>query len=1031
MTPWAYAVRHWQFTLVIFIFFLALGLYALQNIPRQEDPSFAIPITSIIVNFPGADPEDVERLAVDPIEDTLAELDDIKEIRSTSEDGLAVIRIEFDWSVDADKKYDEVVREIGRIRPDLPEEIGELTFRKTNPGLVNIIQLALVSRSVDAIELKKTTERLEERLEAVAGIRRAESWAFPDPEIRIALDLPRLVMLGLDVDAVISAVEGQGQVVPGGAVDVDTRRFNLKTSGDYKSLQEIARTVVSSDEGRIVHVEDIAEVRWATEEQRYLGRYNGERAAFVTANMKDGENIFVVQAELDKVLAEFSSSLPSSIRLETGFQQSRNVADRLSRLSFDFVLALSLVAITLLPLGLRAAGIVMVAIPLSLTMGLAGLWFLGHSLNQLSIAGFVVALGLLVDDAIVVVENIARRLRDGLERTEAALVATNQIAVAVLGCTATLILAFVPLLNLPEGAGKFTLSLPLAVVLTVLSSLIVAFTIIPFLASRLLSKHSPPEGNVFLRLLKRGIHRFYAPLVRVSLRSPKTALTICFTLFASSLLLVPSIGFSLFPASDKPQFLVTIKTPEGASLDATDKALQFVEAELARHEVIEHVLSNLGQGNPYVYYNVFPLENKANTAEVLVGLDRWDPQHSPAFIEKLRKRFAMYPEAQIIARRFENGPPIEAPIAVRIMGPELDVLQQIASQAETALKLTAGARDVSNPMRLPRIDYDLGFDLDKAAFLGIQSLDIDRSVRLAVTGYQAGVYRDDTGDEYPITLRLPIKERPTLALLQDLRFSSMATGEAVPLNQIAQPYLVSGPIRIERFNRARMVTVTAFVQDGFITSEVSSRIYEALSRIPLPAGYRIEAGGEAQAASQSLSGLGTAMLLSAFGILAVLVLEFGSFRSMMIVAGVIPFGVAGALVALFVTGYSLSYMAIIGFVALVGVEIKNSILMVDFTNQLRHEGTPLNEAIEQAGELRFLPVLLTSATAIGGLTPLAIAGSALYSPLAIVMIGGLISSTLLARIVTPVMYKLFPPTINGHATEFLPDPLNNTYRSTS
>ena len=454
MSLWEFAVRRWQFTLVLFLLLAGLGAFAVQGIPRSEDPNFPIPVTRVIVSLPGADPVDIERLVVEPIEDAIAELDDVKEIRSSSRDGLGVLSVEFDWSVDADDKHDEVVREINALRTRLPADIHDIEIRKSNPSLVNIVQIALIDRGAGALALKRAAEDLEELIEGVPGIRRAETWAYPQPEVRVSLDLPRLAALGLDLGTVIDTVAGEGATIPGGALDVDTRRFNLKGTGDYGSLEEIGATVIATRGDALIRLRDVAAIGWSTEEQRYLGRYNGEPAAFVTANMKENASIFTVQRAIDTRLATFRDRLPSTLALETGFVQADNVRERLGHLARDFLLALALVSVTLLPLGLRAAGVVMVAIPLSLAIGLAGLWALGFTLNQMSIAGFVVALGLLVDDAIVVVENIARHLREGAERTRAAVVATDQIALAVLGCTATLLLAFLPLLNLPEGSGE-------------------------------------------------------------------------------------------------------------------------------------------------------------------------------------------------------------------------------------------------------------------------------------------------------------------------------------------------------------------------------------------------------------------------------------------------------------------------------------------------------------------------------------------------------------------------------------------------
>jgi multidrug efflux pump subunit AcrB len=1017
MRIWAFAVHRWQFTSVMFLLLVALGAFALRAIPAQEDPTFPIPLTTIVIVYPGADPEEVERLATDPIEDAIAEIEDVKEIRSTSESGLAVIRVEFEWTVDADDKYDEVVREVNALRGTLPADIRSIEFDKANPGLVNIAQYAITGDDLSPRALRRLAEDLENSLETVPGVRRAESWGYPQPEIRVALDLPRMAALGLDAGAVSEAVQGEGESIPGGAVHIGERRYNLKGTGDYPSIEAVADTVIAERNGRTVLLRDMAEVAWSTEEPAYLARFNGRRAAFVTANMKDGYSIFDVQRALDRRVVTFRNALPAGAKIETGFVQADNVRLRLTRLGVDFLIAIALVALTLLPLGWRAGGIVMIAIPLSLAIGIAGLWALGFSLNQISIAGFVVALGLLVDDAIVVVENISRFLREGYDRRTAAILATDQIALAVLGCTATLILAFLPLLNLPEGPGKFTRGLPLAVVLTVLASLLVAFTIVPFLASRLLPRHEDAEGTRLLRWLKRGIHRFYAPVVHWALAKPRRSLAMAAGLVLVSLGLVPLLGFSLFPAADKPQFLVSVSTPEGASLQATDQAVRFVDKILSRTDGVRQRMINLGRGNPQIYYNVFPAETKTTEAEIFVALDEWKGDESVRLLERLRREFAAYPGAQITLEQFQNGPPIEAPIAVRILGPETAQLSRLAGEVERTLKRVPGTRDVDNPLRLDRIDYDLGIDTEKAGLLGIRSLDIDRTTRLAVAGVDAAQFRDERGDEYPIRLRLPIDGFPTSALLDQLYFTSRSSGAAVALTQIATPHFSGGPSRIQRFDRERMATVTANVAEGEINSRVSARVYAALESLKLPEGYRIAIGGEAESAANSLAGLGTAIIVASFGILAVLVLEFGSFRSTLIVAGVVPFGILGALMGLFVTGYPLSYMAIIGFVALIGVEIKNSILLVDFTNQLRREGVPLDEAIERAGELRFLPVLLTSVTAIGGLLPLAASGSALYAPLAIVMIGGLLSSTLLARIVTPVMYKLLPPEIEQPADQ--------------
>lgn len=1014
MRIWAFAVRRWQFTLLLFGLLIAMGVSTLQNIPRSEDPEFHAPIPIIVVAYPGADPADIERLIVDPIEDAIAELDDIKRMDSRSLDGVGIIQVEFHWDQDADEKYDEVVREVNRIRPELPADIANLEVRRAGSGLVNIVQVALVSADASYRELDELGRTLEDEIEAVPGVRRAEVHALPKPEVRIAVDLERMGRAGVTLGQVEQAVRGENAAIPGGAVDVGLRKFNVKTSGSYDSLEQIADTIVASRNGRIVRLRDVAEVQWDTAEQLYLGRYKGERAVFVSASAKDRVDVFDVRDGIYAKLEAFEQRLPPNVRLERGFDQTRNVGHRLSRLGLDFGIAITLVLLTLIPLGLRAAGVVMISIPLSLSIGLAALYFSGFSLNQLSIAGFVLALGLLVDDSIVVVENIARYLRAGYTRVEAAIAATDQIALAVVGCTATLLFAFLPLLFLPEGSGLFIRSLPASVLYTVAASLFVALTIIPFLASRALKVDGHAdgaEGNRALQAIMRFIHGIYAPALRVALAWPRRTLLAALGFVIASFGVAASLGFSLFPNADIPQFRIEVETPTGASVADTDRAVRFIEDELARHEEVRYWFANIGHGNPRVYYNIFPEETKANTAEVFIELEKFDPRHTPALLERLRTKFDGYPGARIIVEPYRNGPPINAPIEIAVVGSDLDELQRLANRAEAIIAATPGTRDVDNPARRVRTDLDLNIDTDKAALLGVAPVEVDRTVRAAVAGLDVGKFREADGDEYDITLRLPMQGRQQLPALDYIQVSS-ASGQPVPLRQLTAPAFSSAPSTINRHDRLREFVVTAYTTGDANIAAVTRDVLQRLGQqLELPPGYSIRTGGELKAQQDTFGGIGTAVLVAIFGILAVLVLEFGSFRSMLIVAGVIPLGMAGGFLGLWVTGYDLSFTATIGLVALIGIEIKNSILLVDFTNQLRQQGVPLDEAVTQAGEIRFLPIVLTSATAIGGLLPLAIQGSGLYSPLAIVIIGGLVSSTLIGRLVTPVMYKMLPPRV--------------------
>jgi multidrug efflux pump subunit AcrB len=601
-------------------------------------------------------------------------------------------------------------------------------------------------------------------------------------------------------------------------------------------------------------------------------------------------------------------------------------------------------------------------------------------------------------------------MREGEDRVSAAINGTRQIGLAVVGCTAALMLAFLPLMALPGGAGAYIRSLPVTVLVTVAASLLVALTIIPFLASRILSRHEDPEGNALLRAVNNGIQRFYAPVLHVGLARPVLTTALILGLCLTSIPMARAIGTSLFPPAETPQFLVRIEMPDGTALARTDQALRYVEGALAREPEVAWRAGNLGRGNPQIFYNPQQRESSASYAEVYVGLKAWRPGESEKVVARLREAFARYPGARITLVLFENGPPVEAPIEVRFTGENLDVLKAGAARIEQILKATPGARDVSNPLGVDRTDIDLGLDEAKAAALGVPAGAARRVVRLALTGEEAARFRDADGDDYAVKVRLPMDrvgagDRNDLETLGAV-YVPTASGAATPLSTLAAPRPVISPARIDRFDRERTVTVSAFLEPGALASAVGGEVETRLNDLAIPPGYRLSFGGQAEAQSESFSGLGAAITIAIFGILAVLVLEFGRFKSALVVAGIIPLGLFGAVSALALTGNSLSFTAVIGIIALMGIEIKNSILLVDFTEQLRREGVPLREAIEKAGEVRFLPVLLTSITAIGGLIPLALERSGLYSPLAIAIIGGLVSSTVLSRIATPVLYWL-------------------------
>ena len=1012
----AFFVKNGQLSLLVFLACLGVGALALLNMPRGEDPPFGAPIFIVTVVYPGTSPADMEQLVVDPLEDELYNLTDLNFINTSINDGVVVMRIEFNFGVDVDKKDTDVTREVNAVRAELPAGIQRLTVQRAASDDVVVLQAALVSDLATDRELIDLAEDLERRLELVPGTKAVDLDGVPEEEVEVSLDAERLRQYGVSTTQIIQALQGSNINIPGGAIDLSTQRFSVNTNSTFTELDDLRRVVLTSAaEGGLLTLDDVATVRFVPKQDAPRARYNRRRAVWVNQSVFNEANLLAVRKDTEVQLEAFRAKLPPDVELAVAFDNAASVSHRLGSLGTDFAIAIGLVLLTLLPLGPRASLVVMISIPLSMGIGLAVLYFAGYTLNQLSIVGLVVALGLVVDDSIVVVENIERHLREGMGRWEAAIAATKEIGVPVIGCTVVLLLAFLPLANLPGGPGEFIVSLPMAVIVTVAASLFVAVTLAPWLGSRILRAHGvgeePGEGNFVFRAFRKYINNPYQEVLKWGLRHPYLTLLGAGLALGATLLLTPYIGSSLFPESERPMFMVDIEASPGSTLSTTDRLARRVEQYLLAQPEVESVNLNVGGGHPRVYYNTVQDPFRPDRAQAFVQLRE---RGSLADLKEVTDRYAAGLDSIVGARlkvvRFAQGPPVVAPLEYRILGPNLDSLERIATQIESLLLATEGTTYVTNDARIPRTELAVNLDWTRAGRYGLAPAEVARQVRLGMVGLPAGELRTDAGDDYPI--KVGIGRALNTGVFDHVAVPGRE-GRPYLLNQVAELSLKESAPTIKHYNKQRFVNVTAFVETGYNTFALFDELRPRLAELSLPEGYRIEEAGEAETSAESTGGMGGVILLAVFGILAVLVLEFRTFKSTLIVLSVIPLGIIGAIIALYVTGETFGFVAIIGMIALVGIEIKNSILMVDYTNQLREAGMGLEEAVLDGAETRFLPILLTAATAIGGLTPLALEGSPLVSPLAYVLIGGLLSSTLLSRIVTPVLYYLLPPTSKG------------------
>jgi multidrug efflux pump subunit AcrB len=660
-----------------------------------------------------------------------------------------------------------------------------------------------------------------------------------------------------------------------------------------------------------------------------------------------------------------------------------------------------------LSLGIRSSIVVVIAIPLSLVIGLGFVDLAGFGLQQISIGGLVVALGMLVDNSIVMVENIDRFIQMGHKRKEASILAASEIGWPVITATLTTILAFVPIAALPYITGAFMKSLPITIMITLTISLLIALTLTPVITSKLFKEKGESELKTrgVRGLLKWIVEHPFRFSLGKALKRPLVTLFLALLFLLGSLYMFRNVGISFFPKAEQPNLMIQATLPQGSSLERTDRVAGYIEQVLDSMPEVSYYASNVGHGNPQIYYNTFPRRFDTRYAEIYVVLNSYDPALFQGTLERLRGVFDRYPGALIKVKEFEQGPPFDAPVQVYLNGEDLEVLREISADVEGFIREQPGAINIDN--QFVKTNTELLFDInrEKANMLGVPLIEIDRTIRTAVTGIGISKFRDKAGEEYQILIKMKHGGEFRIEDMDQIYVSSLS-GKQIQMKQFVDLKLQQVPTTISRYNMERTAEVLADVHAGYSLDEVMKPLLEKLSTYPMPAGYSYKIGGEVESRNESFGGMTHAVLIALISIFSVLVLQFRSFKQPLIVFLAIPFALTGMIWALWITGNSFSFTAFIGLTSLVGIVVNNSIILVDYINKLRARGESLDNALQQAAEIRLTPIVLTALTTIGGLLPLTLQGGTMWAPMGWTIIGGLFVSTLLTLILVPVIYKL-------------------------
>ncbi len=994
-------LKYYRVSILAVAALLCNGIWTCLLLPRTEDPEFDTADCRVVTLWPGVSAGKIENLVTRRLEEAIDELEHIQWVQSLSSEGLSQVDVHFEATGVPEDVIEEIKQKVKDARDLLPEGVGAPTVYAFNTSGIPIVIAALQGPD-DYNLLHDWAEILENELAALERVSIVEIEGMPQRQIQLLVDNDRLSQYRIPLTRIRDIVRLENAAVPGGKLDVGLRRFLLKSPNEYESLEEIEETVIGNIDESVVLLRDVADVVDGFADASYLVRTNRRPTLLVTVNKKDKTNSIAVAEAIRSKIEEFRSKLPDGIDLTIVSDRGQSVDQLLGGLKWNAIGGgLIVIILVSLVLGLRQALVVSISIPLSILITFILMDAASIDLHQVSICGLVLALGMLVDSALLIVENIARHLEEGKPLFSAVVSGVEQVKLAVISSALTTVAAFLPLLFLTGTIGAFIYSLPMTVIFSLVGSVAVALTVVPLLCYAMW-KSFPIATQV-----EQGESRitgFYLEIAKTALRNRFVTLVLAVTAFAVSVAAIPRLGMQFFPKAEKSFFLINIRLPRGVSFETTRLITAQVEEMLSQEAAIRDFTANIGKGTPRIYYNEIRENEDAGFAQIVVNLREDFSEPAEEYIGGLQTKLRQISGASVEPKALEQGPGTGAAIQIRVSGDNLDTLAELALEIRQRIGDVAGVTDLRDTLgrKTPRLVLD--FDKQKAALLGVDSFTFSSTVFMALNGQTASTYRDRE-DEIPIIVRLDKESVQEVSDLNRLylpsRFDTM-----VPFGEAATVIEQDHFSRIGRRNGRRLVVVECDVGNR-LADDLLKDIQTRLADLTLPSGYSLEYGGENEDRDESFAGLGQALMLACLLIYGILAVQFNSFIQPFVILFTVPFGVIGAVVGLFVTGNAFGFMAFIGIISLTGIIINDSIVLTDYANYLqRVEGKGMYQSLLEAGERRFRPVVLTSITTIGGMTPLAIWGGSLWSPLASALIFGLASSTILILVILPVIYSL-------------------------
>ena len=1017
------AVRKPISTALIFVAVIVFGLFSVTKLGVDYYPEIEIPYVSVITMYPGGNAEDIETNITRVLEDQLNSVDNLDKITSQSKDNVSIVTLEFEYGCDITEAANDVRDVVSRTQSLLPDNVEYPTVMKISSSMMPIMMLSVTAEESYAALAKTLDDKMVNELNRINGIGSVAVIGAQEREVQVNVDPNKLEAYGLTIESLGQIIAAENVNIPAGSLDLGDQVFNLKSDLEFDDSRELRDIVISNRGGRTVKLTDVATIIDTLQKATMDERINGRKGVRVMIQKQTGANSVQIIEDVQEKLEEIIPTLPSDCKVATIFETSREIKDAISSLSQTIMFAfIFVILVVMFFLGRwRATFIICLTIPISLICAFIYLFATGSTLNIISLSALSIAIGMVVDDAIVVLENITTHIERGSKPKEAAIYATNEVWLSVIATTLVVVAVFMPLTMIPGMAGILFRELGWIVTIVVCVSTCAAITLTPMMSAYFLKIDGAAHTYKGIGIIYKPIDKFliwldniYEHALRFVVRWKKSVIALLMIFFGVTMVLVREVPTEFFPASDNARITMTVKLPQNVHVDYTAKVARQIDAIIAEKFPFVNLVSTSAGASSSENAFAAMQTTGSHIINYNIKMPRRTDIERPTIFEiadVLRKELAAIPEISefSVVPGGSNGPSGggASTVDIKVFGHDMNDAMTTAKELREKMSKLSTMRDAQLSREDLQPEFNVVFDRDKLSYYGMNSATAAQFVRNRIYGFECTKYRED-GDEYDIVVRYDEPFRESLEVVENITLYS-ATGQPVKLKEVARIEESFSSPTIERENRQRIVTVKGSVGANIALGDAVAEVNAMLADYEAPAGITLDLGGTVEDQGDSFSDIMTLFALIIILVYIVMATQFESLAYPFIIMFTIPFAMSGVFLALWLTNTPLSLIALIGGIMLVGIVTKNGIVLVDYMNLLVERGSSVADAVIAGGKSRLRPVLMTSLTTILGMVPMALGigeGSEIWQPMGISVVGGLLLSTLLTLFIVPSLYAM-------------------------